>query len=496
MIRSRLSSKALLALTLAVGPVHAQVPEGEVPERTPVPGAVELSLEEAIARAVGESEEVRLARSQLDLAGADVRSTRAQALPQLSGTVGYTRTLASSFDSGGGGFELPDSLRFDPDPSQPIEERVRYLEQRVPFAALGSLGQLFGDLPFGQAHTYIAQVNGSQLLYAGGRVGAALNIARNYRQAASYNLVEETAEIELQVRQAYYQALLARELEAISVAALDQAESFLTQEQLRLSAGQASELEAMRAEVARDNLRPQLIEARNAAELAGLNLKRLVDIPLTAPVELTTPLEAPSADEMTNGRIDAETLISRRAAIQAAERQVTIREQGVRVARGSYLPTVSLSMNYGRQIFPVEPFTFDQDWRTDWTVGVTAQIPIFNGGQRGAELSRARTELERSRLQLAQLREGVQLQYEQATGEKARASEAIAARETTVGQAQRVYDLTVLRYNQGLATQLEVSQSRLDLLQARMNYAQAIADFHIADATVERTLADAADAPN
>ena len=47
--------------------------------------------------------------------------------------------------------------------------------------------------------------------------------------------------------------------------------------------------------------------------------------------------------------------------------------------------------------------------------------------------------------------------------------------------AQRVYDLTVLRYERGLATQLEVTDARLSLLQARSNLAQAIADYHIAD---------------
>ena len=95
---------------------------------------------------------------------------------------------------------------------------------------------------------------------------------------------------------------------------------------------------------------------------------------------------------------------------------------------------------------------------------------------------------EQARLQLGQLREGVQLQYEQAAGERERARTAIAARQTTVRAAQRVYDLTVLRYQQGLATQLEVSQARLELLQARTNLAQAVSDFLIADAGVLRSV--------
>lgn len=475
-----------------VVPVAAQ--EAGIVEPVPPPGAVPLSLEQAVARATGESEEVLLARSQLDLADAQVAATRAQALPQVSATAGYTRTLASAFDTGGGGFVLPDSLRFDPDPTLPLEERVTYLEDRVPYAALGSLGSLFGDLPFGQENTYVASINGSQLLYSGGRVGAALDIARSYRDAATLNLAEEEAEIELQVRTAYYQALLAGELEQIAVAALLQAEEFLVQERLRLSAGRASELEVLRAEVSRDNLRPQLVQARNAAELATLNLKRLVDIPLTIPITLTTPLAPPAAPAVAVP-VDPETLTSERAAVLAAERQVDIREQQVRIARGAYLPSVSFNMGYGKQLFPSTTFAFQEDWRTDWTAGISVQIPIFNGGQRGAELAQARVELDRSRLQLAQLRESVQLQYEQARGERERAREAISARETTVTQAQRVYDLTVLRYEQGLATQLEVSQARLELLQARTNLAQAVTDFHIADAGLERATTVATDAP-
>jgi outer membrane protein TolC len=485
-------SVGLVAAFALASPLAAQTGTGQgTPGAAPSSStaAVSLSLEEAISRATGESEEVRLARSQYAIADAQVGAAVAQALPQINGSVGYTRTLASSFNTGSS-FELPDSLRFDPDPSLPIEDRVTYIENRVPFVALGSLGQLFGNLPFGQAHSYTASVNGSQVLYAGGRVGAGLNIAREFRQAADYTLTEETAEIELQVRRAYYQALLARELASISVAALEQAENFLAQERLRLQAGQASELEVLRAEVARDNLRPQLVEARNAAQLAELNLKRLVDIPLSADVTLTTPLDPPPAAARADSRIAPEELTAQRASIRAAASQVTIREQQVRVARGNYLPTISLSMAYGKQLYPTGPFDFSGNWRTDWTAGVSAQIPIFNGGQRGSALNQARIQLDQSRLQLAQLKEAVQLQYEQALGEKASASEAITARETTVGQAQRVYDLTVLRYEQGLATQLEVSQARLDLLSARTNYVQAISDFYIADANVNRAVVD------
>jgi outer membrane protein len=474
-----------LAVALAAAApaaLAAQVPAAAAPGARG--DTVGLSLEEAVRRALGESEEIRLARSQVELAETQVREARAGIYPQVNANVGYTRTFASAF-GGGGGITIPDSLQFRPDSTAPLAERVRYLEENAPLAGLGGLGSLFGNLPFGQENAYQATLSGSQLLYSGGRTGAALRIARDFREVSRLGLIEQSAEIELQVRSAYVRALLAQELAASAQQALEQAEAFLQQERLRLSAGRASELEVLRAEVSRDNLRPQLVQAQNAAQLASLDLKRLVDLPLDAPLALTTPLDVPSAEALARPALAAEAT-ARRASLAAAERQVSIAEQNIRIARGAYLPNVSMNMNYGRLLYPSSPVDLSGEWRTDWTAGVTVQIPIFSGGLRAAQLQRARVQAEQARLQLSQLREGVQLQYEQAAGERERARTAIAARQTTVGAAQRVYDLTVLRYQQGLATQLEVSQARLELLQARTNLAQAVSDFLIADAGVLR----------
>jgi outer membrane protein TolC len=481
---SRLTLLAALFLALAHSAVRAQAP-AEAPQPSPS-DSLALTLGEALSRAAGQSQEVRLARSAVELAGSQVTAARAAALPQIEANLSYTRTIESPFSSGTG-FTLPDSLRFEPDTSAALAERVRYLERNAGTAGLAGIGGLFGNLPFGRENSYVASLSGTQVLYAGGRVGAALRIADSYRDAARDDYREQLSEIELQVRTAYYRAALARELGRIARAALDQALAFLEEERLRLRAGTASELDVMRAEVAAENLRPQLVEATSSAELALLDLQRLVDIPLARPVRLTTALEAPPAAEAPVA--PPELAIGRRGAVSAGARQVEIREEQVRIARGAFLPSVSLRMSYGGQLYPATALDLGgTDWRPDVSASVGVSLPIFSGFQRKAELDEARVNLERSRLQLAQLREAVQLQYERARGERERALASIAARRRTVEQAQRVHDLTVLRYEQGLATQLEVSDARLALLRARTNVAQAIADFHIADAALTRAL--------
>ena len=481
----RVLALVALAAGTATGSVAAQ-------EAAAVGDTMELSLGEAERRATGESEEIRLARSSVELARAQVSEVRAQALPQLNANLGYTRTLASVFQQAAAP-ATPDSLRFDPDPTLPLDQRVAYLEDKAPLAAMGVLGGLFSNLPFGRENAYTASLSGSQLLYSGGQVGAAMDIARRYRSAAEATLTQQTAQIQLEVRRAYYQALLAAEMARIAEAAVAQAESFLAQEQLRLRAGQASDLEVMRAEVARDNLRPQLVAASNAANLALLNLKRLVNLPLTQELRLTTPLTAPALTDSTAARPSEELIRAQTAQIEAVEEQVEIAGDQVRIARGSFLPSVSLSSAYARQLYPTEMFRVSEPWQQDWTVSLQISLPLLNGGRRMAQLEQARVNRTRAQLQLTQLSEGLHLQYHQARAEKERALASIQARQRTVDVAQRVYDLTVLRYERGLATQLEVSDARLSLLQARSNLAQAIADYHIAD-TGQATVSSAAPA--
>jgi outer membrane protein TolC len=449
---------------------------------------IALSLDDALGRAFGKSEEVRLARSQVELAETQVTSARSAALPQISGSLNYTRTFQSPYEGSGAGFQIPDSLRFEPDSTASMEDRIRYLEENAPNAGLEGLGGLFGNLPFGQEHTYIASLNASQLLYSGGRTGAAMKIAKQYGAQARLGFQEQLSDIELNVRTAYYRAVLASELEDIAAAAVDQAQRFLDQERLRFQSGSSAELDVLRAEVSLENLRPQLVEARNASEIATLDLKRLVNIPVTQPLELTTRLEEPAVDSSAEGPLPA-AQVAGRPAVQSAETQVAIREQQVSIARGAYLPSVSLQLNYGRQLWPGGAFDWSgADWRPDFSASIGVTVPIFSGFKRGADVELARVELRQSQLQLAQLRESVQLEYERARGEKERARSSIAARHRTVDQAQRVYDLTVLRYEKGLATQLETSDARLALLQARTNLAQAVSDYYVADAQMRKAL--------
>ncbi len=442
-----------------------------------------LSLDEAVARAIAQNPGMKLARSNAELADATVRATLSTGYPKIDGNVSYTRTFASPYSISKSGGDT--TSKFNPDTTASLADRVRYLEKNSNL----DFGSLFGSLPFGQANAYTLSLTGTQTLYSGGKGGALGRMATAYRDAAQLQFEEQAAATEFAVKQAYYGALLAQSVESIAMASVEQATAFLKQVRMLFDAGKASDLETMRAEVALDNLRPQLVQAQNAASLATLQLKRLLDLPMELPLRLTTPLAVSPSARVSDVAVAPAAALEQRPSLQAQERQVSIQTDQLIVTRAAHRPRLELQMAYGKLLYPAKVFDFGSEtWRTNWTSTLSLSVPLFAGFSKAADMDKARVNLEMDQTRLTDLKASVRVEYQQALGEQSRAASSIAARQRTVDQAQRVHDLTVLRFANGLSTQLEVADARLGLLQARMNLAQATADVLLAEAQVARAL--------
>ncbi len=146
-------------------------------------------------------------------------------------------------------------------------------------------------------------------------------------------------------------------------------------------------------------------------------------------------------------------------------------EAGIRVARAQRLPSVSVSSAYGRVAYASVP-RFGE-FRTNWTIGAAASVPIFTGGRIKADELTARANLVESRAR-HQLTQELSALDEAAT--RLELANARAAWESTAGivqQAQRAHEIAELRYREGLSTQLELSDARLLLQQAQNQRAVA-----------------------
>lgn len=258
----------------------------------------------------------------------------------------------------------------------------------------------------------------------------------------------------------------------------------LQQVELSCEAGTASQFDRLRARVDLENREPDVIQAENLVRVALLDLKRLVNLPTEMPVALTSTfeLEPVEVDERAIAG-----LVLDRPALLAAREMVAVREAGLRSARGEWLPNVGLQLNLGFQAFPagVLPPGFSQ-WRKDWNVALAFSWQPFDGFGRSGRIGEAHALLREATSQQAQLEEGLAVELAQALGDHRTAGAQYRARRETVRLAEETHALAELRYRNGLATQLEVSDAALLLDQTRVNEVQALADYVRTLARMER----------
>ncbi len=490
----------LVAGAIFVSPVHAQ--SQSTPPTAPVANlqvsGTALSLDDALKIAEGQSEAVSIARAGVQRTEGQLIQARSQYFPQINGSGSYTRTLKSQY-SGFGGSSTTDTTTRVVSPPGPCDtylkdatastaDRLFGLEQSSrcalglnPFASLRSL-------PFGQANVYNLGLSFSQSLFTGGRVSALNSAAAASGRVAKIELTAQRAQIILDVTQAYYDAALADRLVAITDASFTQTENVLRQVQLNKNVGNVSEFELLRAQVTRDNQRPQVIQRRSDREVAYLRLKQLLNIPLEQPIALTTSIEdtsgLPAGIHMAGLNVTSfeapDTAALNRAAVRQASEAVHAQQQLLTVARSQRLPSVSLTSQYGGVAYPSNGIPGKSDFRANWTVGVAASIPFFTGGRiRGDEMV-AQANLAESRARLQQVREFASLDARVAMNALNQANAAFAASRGTSEQATKAYTIAEVRYKEGISTQLELNDSRILLEQSNANRALAARNLQIA----------------
>lgn len=502
----------LLSLVLipASAWAQAQAPASTTqPAPPPIPPGP-LTLDQVLSLAEPRSEAISIAVAGVRRADGDQVRAKSGLRPQLSATASYDRALASEFDgifdSTGTGTSCPP---FALNPTAPIDARVAEIERAIDCGAVGGGGGFFGsttgdlsDLPFGRKNTWRASLSFSQNLWSGGRNGAQIELAAAGHETAQLGLTTTRAQLLFEVAQAYYDAVLSEQLVNIAAATLEQAGATLRQVEAGLNAGTQPEFEVLRARVNRDQQQPVLIRQRVNRALAYLKLKRLLDLPPEADLQLANALEdenlPPSPSFVERVSVVENTLRSNeatdlnfmnglslppRVAIDQARATVRTREASLNLIEAQKMPNVSLNSSYARIAYPenVAAPTFN---RSNWSVGVSMSVPLLTGGRQRGDEQVARAELDQSRLQQQQMEELAALDTRSAWAELLASRVAWETTAGTVQQATRAYEIADVRYSAGVSTQLELSDARVQRQQAQANRAVAARDLQVARAKV------------
>ena len=406
----------------------------------------DLSLEKSILIGLANSRQIQMVLLEREKADARILEAYSEALPQVDVSADYTRL------------------------------------DRVP-AGLG------------RRDNYGLTATIRQPLYKGGLIGAGIRAARVFSLLVEEQQRGVYQDVIFAIRKAYYDALLATELERSSADALSVAKRRLEDVEKDRAVGRASDFDVLRAQVEVKNLIAENVRDQNRRRLAMTTLLNQMGISQESRVTLTYDMTyRPFTPDIEQA---VYTAFQEHPGILERELALRIQKEAVAAARARYFPEVSLIFTDG--LFRPDPHDLTRDrWNDQWSLGVGATLNLFEGFRTAANVRKAKAALKQEKVALRDAEEAALLAIRQAILSLADAARLVESQEANVEQAREALRLAELGFNEGALKEIDFLDARRSLSRARANYAEAVYGHEVARLFYERatgTLAPPAEPP-
>jgi len=433
MIRSHAVPLAVCVLAVLVGTGRAQTIAGAA-VRPPLPSPLTLAEAERL-----------LVERNLGVENARHLVTAAQAARQIAG--------------------------FKPNPT------LQLGAEQFPFASplQGTVPRFFStDSNAGAQPTYTVQF--AKVIERGGKRELRVAQADESVQSAQFQVLD-TLRLQLfQLRQAFANALVARENLRLAESIAQQYDRTEQLTLVKVRAGDLAPMETYRVRAGRLQYVQAVIDARTTYELATRDLLNLLNAsPSDIVARNASAASAPFdiAGEFTDRPIGlslddlrAMTLESR-PDVQLARHNLLAAERAVELARAQRARDVWASMEYQRV-------------GDDHSVGVITQIPLFLYNNQRAGIAQAEAQRRATEAVLRQVERQASTDVEKAYLSYLSARQALTLYSTdNIGQVQRLQDIAEFTFRQGNTSLFEFLEVQRTTRQALMAFNQARATYQV-----------------
>lgn len=402
---------------------------------------VSLSLHDALALSLANNLNYQSSLADERAAEARVVQARSALWPHLS--AGYSYVHAQTAES----FQFPSPTGF----------------QKILFSS-----------------TDINNVNGTleYALYNGGANVAGVGQASANLAASQSNVAAQKATIIRDTTSAYFQLIQATRSAVVADQAVSVAGANLTTANEQYQAGTSAKVDVLRTEVSQADARVDAIKAHNEAALANAQLANILNINLSSIVTPTDPLET-TAPEYKLGALLASA--QSRPELAAAQDAVAIADQAVKLARAGVLPTISLQVQEASS----KPNFFNVP-QPQLTETLAVAWNLWDGGLTRGKVQEASADVDKAKIQLKSLDNGVDLEVREAFFNYTAAAAQVDAARDAQTAAQENYRVNAIRFKAGVGTSLELSDALLSETQAEDQYISSLADLRISLVTLQR----------
>ena len=432
-----------------------------------------ITIDEAIKIGIKNNSELKQAQLDIDKANAQVSEVFGVALPSIDLNANYSHAF---------------KMQIVPIDFQAMLNNVVYgilfQDSVLPYDKSKFLtGNNFMSMM--QPNNFQAQLQLTQILF-NSAVFTGIGVSKDYLNISKAQYNSKLCDVIMNIKNAFYGVLYTKELLEIINVSYKNAQDNLANVTALSREGLVSEFTLLDATVRVENIKPQIKQLENIVLNATDGLKLLLNIPLREQIIVDGKIiyQEENFDNIEKFITKAK---ENNLNIQMLEKAININNALIEVSESDYYPTLAGFANYGINGMSDKLFSNFTTYPTSM-IGISLSINLFKGMQTKYKVQQSKLDLIKTEEQITTVKDAIEMQVKVNINELNRIKEDIKAQERNVNVAERVYQLSTIRFKEGTGNQLEILNSDVALKQAKTNLLESVYNYTISKVKLDNLL--------
>lgn len=444
----------------------------------------QMTLEQCVSYALQNNVNVKNAKLDEEIASAKVMETVGIGLPQVTGSVSAQKSptqqrFFTQYMAGGQSFFIDDATA------------AQLGMQDGDVAALENIFALKGN---GDASLAINQLifNGSYFV--------GLQASKTYKELSIKQGKQTKEEIVLGVSKAFYNVLILKERLDLVASNLKRLDTLYSNTAAMQQNGFAEKIDVDRLKVQLNNLKVGKQDLESMNEISMKLLKFQMNYPFDQPLQVEGSLQEVA---LTKLDLPADSIAyTNRPDYQAMQVNYELQKLNIKNKYAEAIPSLSAFANLGYStqspgfggIFKTEASFEGNDqvgpdkWYGYSTVGLRLSWNMFTGLQRTYQIQQEKLSLLKIENGFESLEQSIDLEVYQNQQNLKNALSKLEVQQESMELASNIFDITEIKYQEGVGSNLEVIEADNDLKEAQTNYYSALYDAIIAQLELKKAL--------
>ncbi len=344
------------------------------------------------------------------------------------------------------------------------------------FSNGNTIDPITSDFVTDQIHSTNTTLNSSVTLFQGYQLNNQVKQNKLFLEQSVFQEEVEKNNIVLNLLEVYLQTLYSKENIKIAENNLNASGKEVLRAKALLDAGSITLKDYSEAQSQVASNQYELITAKNIYQQYIIDLKQLLELPPTENIAIEAIDENMELAPLTEDKYAIyNAALNYLPELKASNANILASEKGLDIARGSYLPALSLSGSIGSGYTSINDNTFSDQFNVNFNqrLGLSLTVPIFNRNQTKAATQVAAINIDKARVQKQQTEKDIYRKVETAYQNALSSQEQVIAAKASMIAAEESYRLAQESYNLGGLSTTDLVISQNTYTNAQQNFLQA-----------------------